>query len=661
MDKTIRNLFDQMSLQLHKQSSKGDLPKRMTLLQLAIVLTAVVGGITSIAFQNECNNPTPPQKNESLPAFKVPQPYKITGVITNWTNKTVAAITELAKSDQITTLVSDRDSTLHYLFTNPDSRFLHNQTSGKCAASSSSPLSAYPQLSLVAKDLSSLSTMISGLMNFSKSSPGEFRDNRVVAGVEGVRWVACVSGTNATSSLQVEVIFAGDSDQSLKPPSPAFNNPLLLFVRVAEFGNFSDNSTLKSVLSVELDSYNVIAPEDERLFETPAGTVCDGWKEAKIPLNVSDKFSAVVQNVDDKKMESESMLYYSPAEEMVIISGARQSDMFPFVNEKGVPSDASLVIHDFNKGYEYALDSSRCVRLSPLPNNTADVLSTAQGVLSIAPIANMLIAPELKFGNYGRLLASNGQMLDIYRAVDGKTNDVVEAHFDGVQLESYAVYKLVNQVPVLSTFMRFIHGPTDIVPTFSERIRSCFTQSAPSFDENNTFIFDVKSKTVKDVHSVGVETVSLALGNALAQVAPINPYRIRVFYDTNAAKTLRVFFSIDEKSSVVPSAVQKYNYTAEVPSAVLIEKLNATIVQGDWKFSVPTIDKKQEDWVVAAKSLSRYAPPTHVVPTYMGYTGGAMFVLGIFSMILGVAIGAGGVFFITKRQRISTLAYQVFE
>ncbi|VDK65984.1 unnamed protein product, partial [Cylicostephanus goldi] len=235
--------------------------------------------------------------------------------------------------------------------------------------------------------------------------------------------------------------------------------------------------------------------------------------------------------------------------------------------------------------YEYSLDASRCVRLSPLPNNTADVLSTAEGVLSIAPIANMLIAPELKFGNYGRLLASNGQMLDIYRAVDSKTSDVVEAHFDGAQLESYAIYKaglfsklfspslltvvinclnlfqLVNQVPVLSSFMRFIHGPTDIVPTYSERIRSCFTQSAPSFDENNTFIFDVKSKTVKDVHSVGVETVSLALGNALAQVAPINPYRIRVFYDTNAAKTLRVFFSIDEKSNVVPSAVQKYNYT----------------------------------------------------------------------------------------------------
>ncbi|VDM68483.1 unnamed protein product, partial [Strongylus vulgaris] len=214
----------------------------MTLLQLAIVLGAVVGG-NSIAFQPECSLPTP-QKNESLPVFKILPSYKISGEITDWTNKTVASITELTKTDRIATVISDRQSTLHWIFMSPDQRFLHNITSGKCAAFPSPPLSTYSQLSLISKDLSSLSTLISGLVDFSKSSQGEFRDNRVIAGVEGVRWVACVNGTNGTSNLQVEfimnqVIFAGDSDQSLKPPSPAFSNPLLLFVRVAEFGNFS--------------------------------------------------------------------------------------------------------------------------------------------------------------------------------------------------------------------------------------------------------------------------------------------------------------------------------------------------------------------------------------------------------------------------------------
>ncbi|VDM67848.1 unnamed protein product [Strongylus vulgaris] len=281
-------------------------------------------------------------------------------------------------------------------------------------------------------------------------------------------------------------------------------------------------------------------------------------------MNVSDPFSAVVEYVDDKKTQSESMLYYSPAENTVIISGAKRGDIVPFLNEKGVPSEASLVIHDFSKGYEYLLDSSRCIRLSPLPNNTADVISSAEGVLSIAPIANMLIAPDLKFGNYGQLTSSNGRMLDVYRAVDSKTTDIVEAHFDGELLESYATYKLVNESPVLSSHMRFTRGPSDIAPTFTERIRSCFTQTAASFNENNTFIFDVKSKSVKDVHNIGVETVSIALGNALAQIAPINPFRIRVFYDTNAERSLRVFFSIDEKSNIVPSVVPKYNYTFDL-------------------------------------------------------------------------------------------------
>ncbi|KIH52040.1 hypothetical protein ANCDUO_17865, partial [Ancylostoma duodenale] len=275
--------------------------------------------------------------------------------------------------------------------------------------------------------------------------------------------------------------------------------------------------------------------------QPPRGVICDGWKEDKIPLNVTDPFSAVVQYVDEKKVQTESTLFYSPAEQMVVVSGARRGDVVPFINEQGVPAEASSVVHDFSKGYEYALDSTRCVRLSALPNNTADVFSSPEGALALGPVEHLLFASDLKFGHYGQLPAASGRMMDMYRAVDSKTNDVVEALFDGNKLASYATYK------------------------------------------------------------------------------------------------------------------------EEVSSSALLEKLNTTISQGDWKFSVPTADKKQEEWIVAAKSLSRYAPPAPSGSTYSGYTGGAMFVLGIFALLLGVAIGAGSVFFITKRQRISTLAYQVFE
>ncbi|KAK6731422.1 hypothetical protein RB195_007720 [Necator americanus] len=637
----------------------------MNWLQFVTVFGTALQCLSAISFQSECNVPL--SKNDSLSEkLKFLQSYKVSGVITNWMSKNVASVLELSKSDRVSTLISDRETTLHWISIGPDQKFLHNQTSGKCGTATTSPLAAYTPLSAISKDLSSLSTLVAGLVEFSKTSQGEFRGNRVVAGVEGVHWVACVNGTNETANLQVEVIFAGDSSESLKPPSPHFNNPTMLFLQVAELGKFSDNSTLKSLLSLEFDGYSDATPEDEHWFGTPPGTICEGWKETKIPLNASDPFSAIVQHIDEKKSVSESALYYSSREQLVVVSGARRSDVVPFINEKEVPKEATTVVHDFGKGYEYALDSDRCIRLSALPNNTDDVLSTSEGILSMKPIAQILLAADLKYGNYGQLTTANGRTLDIYRGVDNKTNDIVEARFDGDQLESYSIYKLVNSTPTLSSHMRFTRGLSDVMSSFTENIRNCFAMSSSSFNENSTFTFEVKSRSLKDVYIQGIETVSAALASALVQIAPINPYRVRIFYDTGVGKTLRVFFSIGEKTDVKPSAVPKYNFTGsdtaeEVASSVLLEKLNATITQGDWKFSVPTRDEKQ-DWIVKMQSLNRYTPPSSTPgPSYSGYTGGAMFVLGVFSLLLGVAIGAGSVFFVTRRQRISTLAYQVFE
>ncbi|KAK6056968.1 hypothetical protein COOONC_05517 [Cooperia oncophora] len=260
-----------------------------------------------------------------------------------------------------------------------------------------------------------------------------------------------------------------------------------------------------------------------------------------------------------------------------------------------------------------------------------------------------------------QVTTDDGRTLSVYRAFDNKTGEVVEVHFDGNWLEKYLTFKLVDGRPSLTSYLRY--SPTSSTRTshYKEPIRACFVQSSQAQDGNNTFVLEVKSKSVKDVYSRGVETVSAALANALSQIAPINPNRVRAFYDSGPDNSLRVFFSVDEKADVKPSAVPKYNYTAEVASSDLLSKLNETISKGDWKFSVTTSEGKTEDWTVAARSLSRYAPSSSSKTGYSGYTGGAMFVLGLFSLVLGVAIGAGGVFFVTKRQRISTLAYQVFE
>ncbi|VDL83333.1 unnamed protein product [Nippostrongylus brasiliensis] len=451
------------------------------------------------------------------------------------------------------------------------------------------------------------------------------RDNPVVAGLEGVRWVSCRNATNGTANLQLEVIYAGEKG-SLQPPSKEFNNPLVLSVRISEYGNFSDNSTLKSKLSVEFDQYDVPSAEYSSLLMIPTGTVCEGWKEAAIPLNVSDPFSVLIETVDEKKSKQETMVYYSPKERLAVVSGSKQGDSFPFFKEKNVADGVSSVVHDFKRGYEYALNQRGCVNLLALPSDSADVKSS-DGALSMRSVTELLVTPELKFGKYGQIKADDGREHDIYRAVDNKTQDIVELHFDGDQLISSSIYKLLDGQPNLSSYTKYSHVPSAVPSQLDEHMRACFAMFSSEFPDNNTFIFEVKSRSVKDVYSQGVEAVTSSLADALSQVAPINPLRVRAFYDSGSDKSLRVFFSVDEKPSVAPAGVPTYNFT---------------------------------DWVVTAHSLKRYSAPAEK-HEYSGYTGGAMFVLGVFSLVIGVAIGAGGVFFATKRQRISTLAYQVFE
>lgn len=629
----------------------------MIWLQVAVIIGATT--LYSDAFETECDpaRGVPSKTGPLSEKMKLPESYKVSGVVSNWMSNTTSAFVEAANSERLSTMISSREVSLQWLEVKPDNAtFLYNKTAGNCATSKADPLAAFVELSQVSSKLSSFSTLISGLLDFSKASAGELRDNQVVGGIEGVRWVTCKNGSSGSPNLQVEVVFAGENG-SLKPPSPAFNNPLVLFVRISEYGNFSDKNTLKSQLSVEFDSYDTV-PSDSEIFSTPAGTMCDGWKEAPIPQNVSDPFSASMEVVDDKG-KYEAMVHYSAKDQIVVVNGAKKDGVVPFINEANVPDSVVYVIHDFKRGYEYFLDQDSC-DLKPLPNTSADVVSS-DGSLSMRPVAQLLIAPELKFGKYGQMKTDDGRMHDVFRASDGKTGEVVEVHFDGDRLDSYSTYKLANGHPVMSSFVRYTPVPFAGTSQFKEQMRACFVKTSTEHSDNSTFIFDVKGKSVTDVYSQGAEAVTSALADALAEVAPVHPLRVRAFYDSGAKGSLRVFFSVGEKTNVEPAAVATYNYSAEVPSYELLSKLNDTISKGDWKFTVSTAEKKTEDWVVSAQSLKRFNSTIPVPPSYGGYTGGAMFVMGVFALVLGVGIGAGGVFFVTKRQRISTLAYQVFE
>ncbi|KAK6043084.1 hypothetical protein COOONC_19411 [Cooperia oncophora] len=176
------------------------------------------------------------------------------------------------------------------------------------------------------------------------------------------------------------------------------------------------------------------------MFSTPSGTICEGWKETDIPRNVSDPFNAFIEVVDGNKKKYEAAeVYYSAKDEIVIVNGAKKDGFMPFINETNVPDGVVSVVHDFARGYEYSLHSTPCLR--PLPNDSADVTSS-EGMLSMRPLADILVAPDLKFGNYGQVTTDDGRTLSVYRAFDNKTGEVVEVHFDGNWLEKYLTFKV---------------------------------------------------------------------------------------------------------------------------------------------------------------------------------------------------------------------------
>ncbi|KJH48259.1 hypothetical protein DICVIV_05621 [Dictyocaulus viviparus] len=583
---------------------------------------------------------------------------EVTGVISDWISENVSAFVEVVNADRVSTSLSSRNKTFSQWITirADNNTFVYNGTTGQCDKSNSSLLQSFPQLSKITKNLTSMSSLIKGLVDFSNKYRGKLSSNKIVAGIEGVYWVSCADGVDGSINLQVEVVFAGK--KSFEPPT--YDNPLVLFVQIAEYGNFSDNSTLISQLSLTFNSYDLLSEDDNRLFMPPPGVICNGWKEEQVPVNFSDPFSVLIEVTDDQKHHYESIVHYSASQKVVMVKGARKDGIIPFINEQNVPDNVITVVHDFSTGYEYQLDHSQCVNLSALPSESEDVV-VSNSTYTMRPVLNILLSPEISFGNYGKLMSENGRLHTVYRGIKNKTNEKVEVHLDGDQLYSYTIFKNVGKEMLISSNMRLTPTPYTTIDSVMENMQGCFAQSAHTDSSNSTFTIDVRSKSLKDVYEHGIGKVTLAIAKALSEVAPVNPLRVRAFFDSGNDNLLRVFFSVEEKTDIKPSLVPGYNYTAEVPTLVLIEKLNGTVSHGDWKFSVSTSGMNAEEWVVAAKSLRRYTPSSPDPITYYGYTGGAMFVLGVFTLVLGVGIGAGGVFFVTRRQRISNLAYQVFE
>ncbi|CAI4231282.1 unnamed protein product [Auanema sp. JU1783] len=616
----------------------------MRLLLLLLSTFSLTWGLGSVP--NFCNGSLVPIKDldqKLIDAFS--GSYKITTVLTDWATKTTQSVIEISDKDRKTTIISDRDGTdLQYI--SDQGRFiLINNTANSCSVQKE--YKPFQLNDAILKRLGADGNSIADLVKkiAAKNYKGSMLSTRIMSGVEGIQWITCVNDTNPP--LQVELIFTGDL--SIKPVSAAFKNPLVLFFRLSEFPNINSTEPTTS-FSFEIQTYS--PAQDSTVFDVPNGKVCEGWPSVKLPLTLPEPFSGIVTY---KKGDSviRAKVYYSNTSSTtaVCVDSLKSGEQIPFFNTKTTSDNVMSVIHDFNSGYEYSLASGKCASLAAIPADSADVLKNSP--ISIRPINEHFVNESLAWGQYGSISHFNGEELTVWRAADGES--VLEVHIGKSQWTFTKTTKNVIDSSVEITL-----APLPPITVAVERSRECFADSSSG---NNTFTFAVKGKKMADVLAIGESTLISALAAGLSKVALINPLRVSALFSPLPSGDLGVFLTVADRNQKVPAETGKFNYTAEVTTDVLFNLLNSTFASNDWQFDVPTEDKKTETWLAKSSSLARYplpAPPPQPAP-YQGYTGGSMFVLGIFSLIIGSAIGAGIFFFITKKQGISTLAYQVFE
>uniref|UniRef100_A0A8R1HSD0 Peptidase S72 domain-containing protein n=1 Tax=Caenorhabditis japonica TaxID=281687 RepID=A0A8R1HSD0_CAEJA len=592
----------------------------------------------------------------------LPEAYKVSGSVTDWMKASTSLIVETATQAHRVLQRQSRDQEgerwIENLTGDKQTMFV-NVSSGDCDAKGQRPqLIAVPRFSnIIGSDTSSLNSIIRGLVDFDKNHTGFLIDDHIeiVGGVNSVKWVSCVEGASPNDTkVLLEVRYAGEG--TIRPAQTPFSNPLLLSIRLAELPTFNSTVALNHI-SLEVDRYEMPVGDEAKVEH---GIYCRNRNSSTLPLKSLDEYAAVLNYYDHGTNKSEVVdVLYSKSRKIFIVAGHSFENGIKILksNADKYRNGTDYILHDFKYGYEFTMKQDGCESFSTLDDSTADVMMEQNSTFSMKPMEMLLVDPALRWDEYQSDIDMTGTFYKTYRAFDARDETIAEIHLteDG-EVHSLATFRQGSRhLAVSLTVSR--------IPVESSRLNLKATQLAECYDSgnfsNNTWIFDVKDKHLVDISKVGLDNLNEAVASSISQnVYPVIPYRILVFYLVNRDDGLSVVLRIADKTEKPPGPVG-YNVTAELSTLELFQMLNATIISEKMPIVVENVDGVKEEWIADAKTMKMFPPEKD--SGFIGYTGGAMFVLTIFCLLIGVSIGAVGVFVATRRQRISTLAYQVFE
>uniref|UniRef100_A0A915Q177 Uncharacterized protein n=1 Tax=Setaria digitata TaxID=48799 RepID=A0A915Q177_9BILA len=614
------------------------------------------------------------EKKDSLPkTLALKNGYKVVVRHTDWLQNTTSLIVESRVASQAHITVTSRSvNTTHFVLGNRN--FVYNETSCTALPDTSALPALYlqPQLKEIYNFTgTSMAELINFLLHYNFNIHYLENKTDIVGGIDAVLWLGCSKKKNHT--VQLEVAYAGE--HSSEPYSSSVKNPCILSMQISAFN--ADNKTVGHD-SVDITQLEML-PDDAQLeTELLEGMYCSGFPEARRPVVFPKKFEMSFDYIDtDGKIVHDIDVYYNGDERIFWMRlNAQSGKDVPFMGNATIPKGVTNIhiIHDFQYGLQYVLDGENniCSSVSAIDENFGDVEMVNASTKEI----DLKKPTQLFWSSVNSTFYYAGK-----RIVDNMPLDVYVTKFDSTPTTSTVVemlYTTENWIVETAT-APFLHSIIQYHKNGSKerktviRVHSFKNGSRAEIQQTSLFIYpclklvedsylyvNINNTTVKDLESLGIGQVRESLRETVAHVANISVLRIANFFFKQVQENVVAFFVVGEASGVKPA--NTWNRSAETSAESAVNLLNTTMREKDITF--PIFIRQRKVMLSLSKASLGHIPtvwgplPT---PTFRGYTGGSMFVLGFFMLLLGAALGVGTVYFIWKRQRFSGLAYQVFE
>ncbi|VDM95187.1 unnamed protein product [Thelazia callipaeda] len=616
--------------------------------------------------------------NDSLHKFSLPKTlalnnnYKVVIRHTNWLKNVTSLISETrTESEADVTILSRSENMTRFFFGNLN--YTYNGTS--CSAIPD--ISALPALYIqpeLAKVLNYTGTFMGDLIDFvlKHNFTYQYLANKtdIIGGVDAYLWLGCYF--NANIVFQAEVAYAGQ--HSLTSYSSSVKNPYMLYIRIAVF----DGINLLGFDSVDITQLEFLPKGTKLNAELPEGLYCNGFPESKRPIMFPKRFEMSFDYIDvmGRVIHDIDIDYDGNSRIFSMHFDVKGKGDVPFMGNATIPEALSNIhiIHDFQYGLQYILDgdSKVCKTVTAIDENFGNikVLNASTKQIDLREPEQLFWSSENStFYNAGKRIV-NDVPLDVYvtKVNTSTASTVVEMLFTS---ENWVVGKV--KAPLLYSIIQHHTDHSDKKTKTVIRVHSFKNNSVNAIEQTSFSTFSclklvessyvyvtIKNTTLAYLENVGIDRVQERLRETIARVAGVSVLRIGNFFFKQMQETVIAFFVIGESSGVKPA--NTWNRSNETSAKAALNSLNLTLNEKDITFFVP-IDTHSVMLSLSKSSLGTIPStwkPT-VIPSFSGYTGGSMFVLGFFMLLLGAALAVGIVYLIWTRQHYSGLAYQVFE